>query len=56
MNVWTLYIPIDEDDTPKGSANRKKLIATQKRNLLLREKWLNKSQLNEEVSNEETYS
>ena len=31
------------------------VIATQKRNLLLREKWLNKSQLNEEVSNGEIY-
>jgi hypothetical protein len=55
MNLWTLYINIDEDDTPKGSSNKKKIIASQKRNLLLREKWLNKSQLNEEVSNGEIY-
>jgi hypothetical protein len=33
-----LYISIGEDDTPKGSIEKKFLISTQKRNLLLREK------------------
>jgi len=46
----TLYIDLSKDYTPEGSREKNNLLATKKRNLLLRNKVLTTRNPNKEVS------